>query len=268
MPTDQDKHKTKSDHPEHKHKDDAQEVKTEHSDVKIEEHHEHTENKSEESEVKDSKTEDYSELNDSSNSDTTNIANENIADNIKTEDTTDAVYVRKSSSTSRLFILALFIGLIVGLFIFGGYVFYDSGFNFIKPAATPTPTAMQPSPTEEPELNLSEYNVQVQNGTGESGAAGEVASLLEEAGFENIDTGNADNYDYTDTEVAMKGSVNKLVFDKIKEALSEFNVVQVTNLDDESEFDIVVVSGVSGSETSEEEVEPTDATEEEVETTN
>lgn len=108
------------------------------------------------------------------------------------------------------------------------------------PTATPTPEA----------LPLADYSVEVLNGVGTAGVAGEAAALLEEAGFENIETGNADAYDYTETEVAMKANVPESVYEAIEEALSgTYQVTQVAEaLSDSSDFDIQVTVGDSEAE--------------------
>lgn len=107
-----------------------------------------------------------------------------------------------------------------------------------KPDATATPT--------EAELaDLAEYSVQVLNGSGTAGQAGVVEGLLEEAGFTDITTGNADEYSYTDTEITLKKGAPQSLYEAVEKALgSDYVVVQTAEeLDEESEYDVQVIVG-------------------------
>jgi hypothetical protein len=106
-----------------------------------------------------------------------------------------------------------------------------------------TPTAAPALETEDPAASesagtaeLAELSVQILNGSGTAGEASRVRDLLEEAGFETFSLGNADSYDYTDTEVQVKEGVAG-AFDKIKDALSTYAVVE------NSDYDIVIFVG-------------------------
>lgn len=107
-----------------------------------------------------------------------------------------------------------------------------------KPDATATPT--------EAELaDLAEYSVQVLNGSGTAGQAGVVEGLLEEAGFTDITTGNADEYSYTDTEITLKKGAPQSLYEAVEKALgSDYVVVQTAEeLDEESDYDVQVIVG-------------------------
>lgn len=96
----------------------------------------------------------------------------------------------------------------------------------------------------EEELDLSAYAIQVLNGSGVSGAAGAVQKVLEGSGFENFDLGNADSYDYKDTEVQIISGLPKGVYDEIEKALEDYNVVlSEENLSEDSEYDVVIIAG-------------------------
>jgi len=97
------------------------------------------------------------------------------------------------------------------------------------------------------EAALSEYSIQVLNGSGVVGEAGRVRAALGEEGFEVTNVGNAGNYDYTDTEVRLKGDVPETIFDKVKKALADYTVTKGEVLDDESDYDVVVTVGVKSS---------------------
>jgi len=101
--------------------------------------------------------------------------------------------------------------------------------------------------TEETKIedaDLADYKVQVLNGSGTAGEAGVVEGLLEDAGFEGVDTGNADSYDYEDTQVQLKDKTAKAVYTAIEDALSDdYNVKKGDSLNEDSDFDVVVIVG-------------------------
>lgn len=107
-----------------------------------------------------------------------------------------------------------------------------------KPDATATPT-------EAALADLAEYSVQVLNGSGTPGQAGVVEGLLEDAGFTDITTGNADEYSYTDTEITLKKGAPQALYDAVEKALgSDYVVVQTAEeLDAESDYDVQVIVG-------------------------
>lgn len=90
---------------------------------------------------------------------------------------------------------------------------------------------------------LSDYSVEVLNGSGVAGEAGAVKDLLEKEGFSEISADNADSYDYTDTEVRIKKDIPKKVFDLIKEKLSNYSVVQKEDLSEDNKYDIQIIIG-------------------------
>jgi hypothetical protein len=89
-----------------------------------------------------------------------------------------------------------------------------------KATNTPTPEiSKETTPTEEPTptvkpannpidaetgLDRSKLNVEVQNGSGVAGAAGKVADILKNLGYQIAGTGNADNFDYTGVTIMIK----------------------------------------------------------------
>jgi hypothetical protein len=137
--------------------------------------------------------------------------------------------VKKSNGTNPIIII------IPGIFLLGallgGIVFYQRGISSGEP--TPTPdysNTITPSPTMIPEttLDLTKYPINVKNGSGVSGQAGVVKSLLETAGFKVSGTGNATSYDFTKTVIKTKADVPEEFLTKLSEALSK-NYVLDTN---------------------------------------
>jgi len=104
-----------------------------------------------------------------------------------------------------------------------------------------------PSPTETPKIDKATVKIQVLNGTGTPGQAGQAVKALEEAGYkaENIKTGNADKYDNLTTTISSRANYEAIVSnieDALKPTFSDITVRSST-LDTSSEFDVVVVTG-------------------------
>lgn len=165
-------------------------------------------------------------------------------------------------SVKKLFLIFLS-ALIVGALIVGGYFYWQSTqvqsptpeeesteetSEEIREEATEeaTDSAETDEESEEAEdsSDFSGVSVQVLNGSGTAGEAGAVQGLLEGAGFDTFETGNADSYDYTDTEIQAKESVDQAVIDAIVAALEDsYTVSQQDPLEDDTDFDIVIIVG-------------------------
>lgn len=159
----------------------------------------------------------------------------------------------ESKSDIKLFVLIAVITAVVVAALAGGIYVYltgtqNSGMEVLQ---TPEPTAnLEASPEPTPEsspsstLKLSEYKVQILNGSGKIGEAGKAKTLVEKAGFKVGNTGNAETFDFTDTIIQVKSSVSSEVVDKLKDSMSSTYSVKVGDkLDSDSEFDIVVTVG-------------------------
>ncbi len=101
-----------------------------------------------------------------------------------------------------------------------------------------------PSPSSE-SVDLAQYFVQILNGSGISGEAGVVEDILAAEGFENFETGNADNYDYEETEIQLKESIPDQIFDDLERALnSDYEIVLSQEvLTSDADYDVIVVVG-------------------------
>lgn len=70
--------------------------------------------------------------------------------------------------------------------------------------ATPTPVEASPSAT----VKKSEFTVQVQNGSGKAGAAGQVSKSLDDSDYDTVSPTNAPTEDYTSTEIYNVGKAS------------------------------------------------------------
>lgn len=150
------------------------------------------------------------------------------------------------------FLLIIFVVAIIGLII-GGVFYYRSKVN--KPKTTdqpePSPVAeITPTPTEEPsaeEIDFSEYTVSILNGSGIPGEAGKVEKLIADLGFESIETGNAESYDYEATELSAKKDLPDAVISEIENLLGDSYEIERagTSLAEDSTYDVIIIVGVS-----------------------
>ncbi|MBL7078170.1 LytR C-terminal domain-containing protein [Candidatus Shapirobacteria bacterium] len=95
-----------------------------------------------------------------------------------------------------------------------------------------------------PALERKDLKVQVLNGIGVPGAAGEGKELLEALGYEEVATANADSYDYELTEIALKEGKEEY-FELLKEDLEKNYEIatEASFLEEASEFDAQVTLG-------------------------
>ena len=129
----------------------------------------------------------------------------------------------KTKSAKWLWILVI-------LIIIGGLVFaYVRGIgpfaninNLVKSSPSPTPEIVELAPTPEaspsPLVDKASAKVRVLNGSGETGKAATVKAFLETAGWKVASIGNADNSDFTQTEV------------RVKDKFSTFSDVMISDL--------------------------------------
>ena len=117
--------------------------------------------------------------------------------------------------------------------------------SFSKPTPTPEPKPTEaPTPTPTPEIERGSLSVKVLNGSGISGKAGVVKSFLQEAGYENILTANAEAFDYDVTVIQTKKGADELKNTIAKDIASELEGdAKFETLDEDDAADIVIIVG-------------------------
>lgn len=127
----------------------------------------------------------------------------------------------------------------------GGYFYGKGSLSSSVPefSEEPTPT-VEATPTPE-EVDLSAYSIEILNGSGVAGVAGDEQEALEADGFKVENTGNAENQDFTETVIAAKSDVSKEYLDKLKDSLAARYTVDssVEELDADDTYDVVITVG-------------------------
>ena len=135
---------------------------------------------------------------------------------------------------------------IVVIVLIAGFFILRPFQNSSQTEITPTP-AEEPSPTEKPQIVKDKVRIQVVNGTGTPGQAGTAVEVLTKEGYNKdlIKTDNAEEYATTPTTITTRAGFEDVAND-IKEILGEkFTDVTIesSQLSEDSEFDIVIVTG-------------------------
>ena len=159
----------------------------------------------------------------------------------------------------------LVIAVVVILLLIGGYFGYKS-FKGPKPTPTPPPIVEQatPTPTEEatpsatpkatttPKAlpthgvvsNVHDLDIQILNGSGTAGAAGGVKDFLAGKGYKNLETGNADNFDYQNVTVRIKDSASKFLNEINNDLKEKYTIAsQSGTLSADALFDVSIIVG-------------------------
>ena len=137
-----------------------------------------------------------------------------------------------------LLIFVLAVAFLVGVFIYG-QGFKGEKVNVVTLSPTPTIT---PEPTKT--IDLTQHEIEIQNGSGIDGEALRQKTNLEGEGFTVSSIDNADSSDYTDTIIKAKAEVDKDFITKLKTILSNsFTVGDTEILSEDSSVPVVVIIG-------------------------
>ncbi|GEM_PF-6795275 len=160
--------------------------------------------------------------------------------------------IRDRGAFLKIFLVTFFATLLAFLLAGGIYV-YLTGVKGVNTknvtVQTPVPTTstenlINQTPAPTPNIDVSTYKVSVLNGNGGIGVATALKNIIEKVGFKVTYTGNADNFNFTDTLVQVKSSVLANVVAKLKDSLSSNYSIRVGDiLSPESNFDIVITVG-------------------------
>lgn len=143
--------------------------------------------------------------------------------------------------------------LLVGALV-GGLITYFSGISNMSSSSnvTPTPIAttlpdtntVTPTATPASSLKKDAIKIQVLNGSGVSGLAGKVKTMLEGLGYKNVVAGNASSSDFKETEVAIKESKKEYLDLIIKDLTDDYKAVEADKpLSATSAYDVVITLG-------------------------
>ncbi|OGM21626.1 hypothetical protein A2714_00690 [Candidatus Woesebacteria bacterium RIFCSPHIGHO2_01_FULL_38_9] len=145
----------------------------------------------------------------------------------------------KKSPLKIIIILIILAGLGFGAW----YVFKGRASTEESSEVSPTPTTkLTPTPTEVP-IERENVKIQVLNGTGLSGAAGNLKKELEELGYSKLDVGNASPQNFKVTQVVFSDTVLESVKDEIQEKLEEIYQDVEAKEGDAGNHDIQISTG-------------------------
>lgn len=104
-----------------------------------------------------------------------------------------------------------------------------------------TPTATPPSPTPTPNFKREEVKIKILNGSGVRGKATEIKEILRKKGYVEILTDNADNFDYTVSEIQVKND-KKQLGEMFKNDLKDYlTSPKITVLNEKEASDLVLI---------------------------
>lgn len=114
----------------------------------------------------------------------------------------------QSKSGKKKFILA---AVIIVIFLLVGWILKStlgSSKTELKTESQPLPTPVPiPTSTPKPALIRSEWNLEVLNGSGVTGAAKKLADKITELGYQVVKTGNADKDTYTQNQIFVRANL-------------------------------------------------------------
>lgn len=200
-----------------------------------------------------SEAKEYNEENDSENEDEDEG---DIADKENTDDTPvnkDGAFFNRppdeydqKKSSLPYFIMIVVITFIIGVVFFSGIYYAVQNKTITLPGSKNNAEISEAPvievPTKKP-VDLSQYNIQVLNGTGTAGVAAKVREQLTTAGFKVGSVGNADSNEFEKTEISAAKKVDKEYLNKLKETLGEAYVVDEAVKLASGSADVVVTIG-------------------------
>lgn len=108
---------------------------------------------------------------------------------------------------------------------------------------TPTPQIIKPTSTPTPTINKSLVKVKILNGSGIAGKASELKTIFSDAGYQDIVTDNADNFDYKISEIQIKKNQSQLSATILADLKKYITSPTQTILANTETADVVVIIG-------------------------
>lgn len=172
-------------------------------------------------------------------------ATEKVKQNV--EPPTPSLVQRKSGPNILLILIP---GVLLLGALLGGIVFYQRSISQTSsPSATPLATfspSATPTAFSSAQIDLTKYAINVENGSGIPGTAGEAKDILVKAGFSVSATGNAASYNFTKTVIQTKSDVPDSFLTKLSDTLSKTYVLDKNQtLPDTSTDEVIVIVGSS-----------------------
>jgi hypothetical protein len=120
--------------------------------------------------------------------------------------------------------------------------------SFAEPTPTPTPVPTvtptpEPTATPTPAFEKDELNIKVLNGVGTAGLAGDVKTVLQNTGYGEILTGNADTFDYEVTEIQVKEEYEQAGELLKKDLADNISDPEITTLNEDEAADVIIIVG-------------------------
>jgi hypothetical protein len=138
--------------------------------------------------------------------------------------------------------------IVIILLILGGATWFllsrkEETIEFTNEAVTPVVSQETPTPEETVTPEKTTLKIEVQNGTGTSGDAGKLEKALNDLGYTEVSTGNADNYDYSAAEATFTSDFPEAYKQDIMDALSKMYASVKEGSATLGDFDAVIITG-------------------------
>ena len=157
---------------------------------------------------------------------------------------------KKGGKKNIFIILGILAAIGIGIFLI------SSGSGSPDADASPSPESdlydfATPEPTEAPEpADRDEISIEVLNGTGIAGEASYLQGKLRALGYEDIDTGNADDQDLEETTVVFSEDVPDEIVEEITNELEDiYESVDVSTSRSSTGADITIETGLKQGQT-------------------
>jgi|GEM_PF-6981072 len=179
--------------------------------------------------------------------DSSNFLNDNL--------TTDDLKSKKTSSKKiSVFIVLLLVFMLSAALSAFAYLKFNTNFNEennkakvlnTKPKITPTVFVPKKVEVEKKDtLNKETLKIEVLNGKGEMGVAKAASDLLIKKGYKNVETGNADSYDYEETIISLTPEKKNYFSELQKDLRDNYQIsTEAGELKSDSDFDAVITIG-------------------------